>query len=109
MKVQAAYELMKQRNCDFLFDGELQADAAVNEQIGRKKTNDLSHVAGRANILIFPDLDACNIASKLVQQFTGARFYGPILQGFSFPVSDLSRGASMEDIIGSTLLITTLR
>lgn len=104
-KIQAVYELLKQKNCDFLFDGELQADAAVNPQIGQKKTGGQSQVAGRANILIFPDLNACNISSKLVQQFTGAKFYGPILQGFQYPVSDLSRGASVDDIIGSVLLI----
>lgn len=103
-KIQNAYEYLGQKNCDFLFDGELQADAAIDPVIGMKKTNGASTVAGKANILIFPDLNACNISSKLVQQFTGARFYGPILQGFQFPVSDLSRGATVEDIIGSTLL-----
>jgi phosphate acetyltransferase len=104
-KIQTACEYLGKKNCDFLFDGELQADAAINPAIGKKKTDGTSPVAGNANILIFPDLNACNIASKLVQQFTGARFYGPILQGFQFPVSDLSRGATVEDIIGSSLLI----
>lgn len=103
-KIQTAYEYLGKKNCDFLFDGELQADAAINQAIGIKKTNGTSPVAGKANILIFPDLNACNISSKLVQLFTGARFYGPILQGFRFPVSDLSRGATVEDIIGSALL-----
>lgn len=104
-KIQMACKYLKKRDCDFLFDGELQADAAINRAIGIKKTNGTSPVAGSANILIFPDLNACNIASKLVQQLTGARFYGPILQGFQFPVSDLSRGATVEDIIGSSLLV----
>jgi len=104
-KIQTAYEYLGQKNCDFSFDGELQADAAIDPVIGMKKTNGASPVAGKANILIFPDLNACNISSKLVQQFTGARFYGPILQGFQFPVSDLSRGATVDDIIGSSLLI----
>jgi Phosphotransacetylase len=104
-KVRTACDLLVQRNCDFLFDGELQADAATNPMIGEKKTKGCSSVAGKANILIFPDLDSCNIASKLVQQLAGARLYGPILQGFRFPVSDLSRGASIEDVIGSALLV----
>jgi len=104
-KIQDACECLKLKKCDFLFDGELQADAAVNKAIGLKKTKGESPVAGDANILIFPDLDACNIGSKLVQQFTGAKFYGPILQGFRFPVSDLSRGATSDDIIGSALII----
>lgn len=103
-KIQTAYEYLRQKNCDFLFDGELQADTAINPAIGMKKTGGTSPAAGKANILIFPDLNSCNIASKLVQQFTGAKFYGPILQGFNFPVSDLSRGASEEDIIGTALL-----
>jgi len=103
-KIQTAYESLGQKNCDFVFDGELQADAAINPDISMKKTKGGSPVAGKANILIFPDLNACNISAKLVQQFTGARFYGPILQGFRFPVSDLSRGASVTDIIGSALL-----
>lgn len=103
-KIQTAYESLGQKNCDFVFDGELQADAAINPEISMKKTKGGSPVAGKANILIFPDLNACNISAKLVQQFTGARFYGPILQGFQFPVSDLSRGASVADIIGSALL-----
>ncbi len=103
-KVQKAMEILKQKETRFIFDGELQADAAINKAIGYKKTKGLSEVAGRANVLIFPNLDACNISSKLVQQFTGAKFYGPILQGFNFPVSDLSRGATIDDIIGTALL-----
>ena len=108
-KVQAAYELLTLKDRDFLYDGELQADAAIDQDIGEKKTKGRSQVAGKANVLIFPDLDACNIASKLVQQLAGARLYGPILQGFQFPVSDLSRGATVEDVIGSALLIAASR
>ena len=103
-KVIEAVEILKQRDCPFLFDGELQADAAINIGIGNKKTMGKSEVAGKANILIFPNLDAANISSKLVQQFTGAQFYGPILQGFNFPISDLSRGATVDDIIGTTII-----
>lgn len=65
---------------------------------------DLSPSHPYHDVLIFPNLDAANISSKLIQQFTGAIFYGPILQGFNFPVSDLSRGATVKDIIGTTLL-----
>ncbi len=108
-KVRAACDILAQRSCDFLYDGELQADAAINREIGAKKTMGRSQVAGNANILIFPDLDACNIASKLVQQLAGARLYGPILQGFRYPVSDLSRGAAVEDVVGSALLIASFR
>ncbi|MTI54739.1 phosphate acyltransferase [Geosporobacter ferrireducens] len=103
-KVKEAFQILEQRECPFIFDGELQADAAMNKVIGYKKTKGESKVAGNANVLIFPNLDAANISSKLVQQLTGAKFYGPILQGFNFPVSDLSRGATVEDIIGTTLL-----
>lgn len=103
-KIRKALDILQQKGSEFDFDGELQADAAINKTIGYKKTNGSSKVAGRANILIFPNLDACNISSKLVQQFTGAKFYGPILQGFNYPVSDLSRGATVDDIIGTALL-----
>jgi len=107
-KVQSACTLLAQKNCQFLFDGELQLDAAINPVVGLKKTGGTSPVAGKANVLIFPDLDSCNISSKLVQHIADARLYGPILQGFRYPVSDLSRGASVEDVVGSALLIAAL-
>ena len=86
-------------------DGELQADAALIPEVAVRKIKGRSPVAGIANVLIFPDLDAANIAYKLVQRLAGARAYGPVLQGFSKPVTKLSRGASTEDIFGATILL----
>jgi len=97
-KVQKAVEIVKGRAPDLAVDGELQADAAVVERVGRKKAPD-SAVAGKANILVFPDLDSGNICYKLVQHLANAGAYGPVLQGFASPVNDLSRGATEDDIV----------
>lgn len=88
---------------DILLDGELQADAALDEVVGRKKAPG-SEVAGHANVLIFPNIDAGNIGCKLMQRLGGAELYGPMLQGLNAPVNDLSRGCFAEDIVGLVAL-----
>ena len=102
-KVAQAYNLVKKRRPDIEIDGELQADAALVASVGEKKSPG-SSVAGKANVLIFPDLQSGNIGYKLVQRLAGAEAYGPILQGFAKPVSDLSRGCSIDDIVITTAM-----
>jgi len=99
--VTRAAEIIRQRAPDAPIDGEFQADAALMPQVAAKKIKRPSDVAGKANVLIFPDLNAGNIGYKLTQYLAGARAIGPFLQGFAKPISDLSRGASVEDIIGT--------
>ena len=104
-KVIKALELTKQNSPNLYIDGELQADAALVQAVAEKKLKDLGPVAGRANVLVFPDLDSGNIAYKLTQHLAGARAIGPVLQGFAKPVSDLSRGASVEDIVATAAIL----
>jgi len=107
-KVAEAVEIIRQRAPHINVDGELQADTALSARVAGGKLKNTGEVAGRANVLIFPDLNAGNIAYKLVQYCGGAAATGPILQGFAKPVCDLSRGASVEDIVSAAAVTLTL-
>ncbi len=107
-KVTRALEIAKERAPGLAIDGEFQADSALIPAIAEKKGISESPVAGQANVLIFPDLDAGNIGYKLTQYMAGAQAVGPILQGFGKPVADLSRGASVDDIIATAVIALAL-
>jgi phosphate acetyltransferase len=92
----------------FHFQGELQADAALNPRIAGLKVREPGPVAGHANVLVFPDLGAANIGYKLLQELGGATALGPFLQGFAHPVSDLSRGATVQDIVETSIITASL-
>ena len=106
-KVVKATEIVKKKAPGLLVDGELQADAALIPKVASQKTLK-SSIAGKANVLIFPDLNSANIGYKLVQRLAGAQAIGPILQGLAKPVNDLSRGCSVEDIV-NLVAITSLQ
>ena len=105
-KVTDALKIVKEKAPELKVDGEMQLDAAIVESVGAKKAPG-SPVAGKANTLIFPDLQSGNIGYKLAQRFGNAGAYGPFLQGFAKPISDLSRGCSVEDIVNTVAVTMT--
>jgi len=106
-KVKDALRIANEKYTELLIDGELQLDAAVDIDVAKKKCPQ-SNVAGRANVLIFPDLNSGNIAYKLAHRLAGGRAIGPLLQGLAKPCSDLSRGCSAQDIVDA-IAITVVR
>lgn len=102
-KVRRATEIAKELRPDLLIDGEMQLDAAIVQKVADQKAPN-SKVAGKANVLVFPDLQSGNIGYKLVQRFAGADAIGPMCQGFAKPINDLSRGCSSDDIVNVVML-----
>ena len=106
-KLVEVLKILKEKNVDFDVDGEFQLDAAIIPEVAKLKAPD-SKVAGRANVLIFPNLEAGNIGYKMAQRFGDALALGPVTQGLKKPVNDLSRGSSVDDIVG-TIIVTCIQ
>jgi phosphate acetyltransferase len=107
IKVQQAYELFSKQHPDILAEGEIQFDAAVVPEISKRK-NPKTKICGRTNVFVFPDLNAANIGYKITQQIGLAKAWGPVLLGCAKPFSDLSRGATSDDIVHTCLLTLAL-
>lgn len=103
-KVKQAVDTVKSKRPELVVDGELQVDAAIIPEIGKKKSPG-STLAGKANFLVFPDLNSGNIGYKLVQRLAKAEAYGPFLTGLAKPFSDLSRGCDVEDIVRTVTIL----
>ena len=103
-KVRRALKIAKMREPDLAIDGEFQADSAIVPRVANKKVKNQSAVAGKANVIIFPDLNSGNIAYKLTQYMANAQAIGPFLQGFAKPITDLSRGATESDVVATVIL-----
>jgi phosphate acetyltransferase len=103
-KVKEALVIARAREPGLAIDGEFQADSAIVPRVAAKKVKGESAVAGKANVIVFPDLNSGNIAYKLTQYMGGARAIGPFLQGFAKPITDLSRGATVDDVVSTVIL-----
>ncbi len=104
-RIEQALEVVKSRRPDIKADGEFQLDAAIDPKVAAKKVTRESEVAGKANVLVFPDLNAANIAVKLIQRFAKGQAFGHNLSGFKCPVADSSRGATVEEIVGDIAML----
>jgi phosphate acetyltransferase len=107
-RIREAVEMVRKASPTIAVDGELQADAALDAPVAKIKRADPSDVAGRANVLIFPTLEAGNIGYKLIQRFSRTRVAGPLLWGLAKPASDLSRGCTVDEVVDSALCVAKM-